>query len=132
MAPPRYAGALNPPFHPSQNHMQSYHPSQQQAFLPPPGHSNSNAANSINSPYSTIAYSAFDRSTPDTLLSSQIGFARGIPNQSHQGYDGMAQVREKQEDTRIRNVWKHNLRQEMATLRALVEEYPYIAMVRIL
>lgn len=57
-----------------------------------------------------------------------MSFARGAPSQPHQGYDGMAPPREKQEDTRIRNVWKHNLKQEMATLRALVEEYPYIAM----
>lgn len=75
------------------------------------------------------AINTFDRGTPDTLLSSQLGFARGVSAQGHQGYDGMAHPREKQEDTRIRNVWKHNLRQEMATLRALVEEYPYIAMV---
>lgn len=75
------------------------------------------------------AVNTFDRGTPDTLLSSQLGFARGVSAQGHQGYDGMAHPREKQEDTRIRNVWKHNLRQEMATLRALVEEYPYIAMV---
>ena len=31
---------------------------------------------------------------------------------------------------RIREVWKHNLHEEMAVLRDLVEKYPYIAMVR--
>lgn len=31
---------------------------------------------------------------------------------------------------RIRDVWKHNLEEEMALLRELVEDYPYIAMVR--
>lgn len=30
---------------------------------------------------------------------------------------------------RIREVWKHNLEDEMAVLRDLVDEYPYIAMV---
>ena len=30
---------------------------------------------------------------------------------------------------RIRDVWKHNLEEEMALLRQLVERYPYIAMV---
>jgi hypothetical protein len=130
MAPPRYAGALNPPFHPSQNHMQSYHHSQQQSFLPPPGHSNSNAPNTISSPFSMApTVNTFDRGTPDTLLSSQMGFGRGVSAQAHQAYDGLLHSREKHEDTRIRNVWKHNLRQEMATLRALVDEYPYIAMV---
>lgn len=32
---------------------------------------------------------------------------------------------------RIREVWKHNLHEEMAVLRDLVDKYPYIAMVRI-
>lgn len=31
---------------------------------------------------------------------------------------------------RIREVWKHNLQEEMAVLRDVVEKYPYIAMVR--
>jgi CCR4-NOT transcription complex subunit 7/8 len=30
---------------------------------------------------------------------------------------------------RIREVWKHNLNEEMANLRDLVDKYPYIAMV---
>ena len=30
---------------------------------------------------------------------------------------------------RIREVWKHNLHEEMAVLRELVDKYPYIAMV---
>lgn len=30
---------------------------------------------------------------------------------------------------RIREVWKHNLEDEMAVLRDLVQDYPYIAMV---
>lgn len=32
---------------------------------------------------------------------------------------------------RIREVWKHNLHEEMAVLRDLVDKYPYIAMVSI-
>lgn len=31
--------------------------------------------------------------------------------------------------SRIRDVWKHNLAQEMAVLRSLVDKYPYISMV---
>ena len=128
--PPRYTGALNPSFHPSQNHLQSYHP-QQQSFLPPPGHTNSQNPNAISSPFSSLGQTAvntFDRSTPDTLLSGQMGFGRGVSNHNHASYDGMAQPRKKQEDSRIRNVWKHNLKQEMAMLRSLVDDYPYIAM----
>lgn len=34
-----------------------------------------------------------------------------------------------QAKSRIRDVWKHNLHEEMATLRDLVDKYPYIAMV---
>jgi CCR4-NOT transcription complex subunit 7/8 len=30
---------------------------------------------------------------------------------------------------RIREVWKHNLHEEMANLRDLVDKYPYVAMV---
>lgn len=30
---------------------------------------------------------------------------------------------------RIRDVWKHNLNDEMATIRLLIEKYPYISMV---
>lgn len=36
-----------------------------------------------------------------------------------------------QAKSRIREVWKHNLHEEMATLRDLVDRYPYIAMVGI-
>jgi len=31
--------------------------------------------------------------------------------------------------TRIREVWRNNLAQEMQMLRSLVEKYPYISMV---
>lgn len=33
---------------------------------------------------------------------------------------------------RIREVWKHNLHEEMKVLRDLVDHYPYVAMVRVL
>ena len=75
---------------------------------------------------------AFDRSTPDSsILGSQVGqmgFGRPLPGQGHQQFDGVGSGRENKDDSRIRNVWKQNLKQEMATLRDLVEEYPYIAM----
>lgn len=38
-------------------------------------------------------------------------------------------VRAQSNKGRIREVWKHNLHEEMATLRRLVDSYPYIAMV---
>ena len=33
-------------------------------------------------------------------------------------------------NSRIRQVWRHNLEQEMAVLRQLIIKYPYVSMVR--
>ena len=51
--------------------------------------------------------------------------------QLHQAHDGRLALDAKAGavKTRIRDVWKHNLAQEMAVLRQLVEKYPYISMV---
>lgn len=67
---------------------------------------------------------------------AQMGFARGAQMQQqqlHQAHDGRLALEPKAgaAKTRIRDVWKHNLAQEMATLRQLVEKYPYISMVRL-
>lgn len=53
--------------------------------------------------------------------------------QLHQTHDGRLALEAKAGavKTRIRDVWKHNLAQEMAVLRQLVEKYPYISMVRL-
>ena len=66
---------------------------------------------------------------------AQMGFARGAQMQKqqlHQAHDGRLALETKAGavKTRIRDVWKHNLAQEMAVLRHLVEKYPYISMVR--
>lgn len=60
---------------------------------------------------------------------AQLGFAHGATlqqtahnNMNEQGNRGMAKGR-------IREVWKHNLAEEMETLRRLVDRYPYISMV---
>jgi hypothetical protein len=65
---------------------------------------------------------------------AQMGFARGAQMQQqqlHQAHDGRFTLEGKAGGvkTRIRDVWKHNLAQEMAVLRSLVEKYPYISMV---
>jgi CCR4-NOT transcription complex subunit 7/8 len=68
---------------------------------------------------------------------AQMGFVRGAQmqqqQQPHQGQDGRLVIEGKANSikTRIRDVWKHNLAQEMAVLRRLVERYPYISMVRL-
>ncbi|KKK15027.1 hypothetical protein P175DRAFT_0509919 [Aspergillus ochraceoroseus IBT 24754] len=64
---------------------------------------------------------------------AQMGFARGAQMQQqqlHQVHDGRLTLDGKASGvkTRIRDVWKHNLAQEMAVLRQLVEKYPYISM----
>ncbi|KAI9929837.1 hypothetical protein ASPWEDRAFT_167502 [Aspergillus wentii DTO 134E9] len=64
---------------------------------------------------------------------AQMGFARGAQMQQqqlHQAHDGRLALEGKAGavKTRIRDVWKHNLAQEMAVLRHLVEKYPYISM----
>jgi CCR4-NOT transcription complex subunit 7/8 len=51
------------------------------------------------------------------------------PGQQQQGHGMGGEVHPKAKG-RIREVWRHNLHEEMATLRELVENYPYIAMVR--
>ena len=47
----------------------------------------------------------------------------------HLGMEYSPNVRAQPNKGRIREVWKHNLHEEMATLRKLVDHYPYIAMV---
>jgi len=141
MAPPRYGNqSMNGPYHIPQNHLQSHNPVQQHGGLPPPTHlgtpSFGAAGSSTTSPFALAGHlnPAFDRGLPDgsTMLPSQMaqmGFVRGGPVHGHQSYDGLAHPVDNKDDSRIRNVWKQNLQQEMDTLRRLVEEYPYIAMV---
>jgi CCR4-NOT transcription complex subunit 7/8 len=126
---------MNAPFH-SQNHMQSYNPSQQHGTLPPPQHlgtpSFGGVGTTSTSPFSIGGHinASFDRGMQDAgIMTGQgaMGFGRGIPGQQ-QAFDGLPHARPDKDDSRIRNVWKQNLAQEMAMLRRLVEEYPYIAM----
>jgi CCR4-NOT transcription complex subunit 7/8 len=154
MPPPanRYGQqAMNGPFHIQQNHMLQQHPQAQQhhapqhnSGLPPPimggnpgfglGNANSNA-----SPFSiagSMNSGGFDRGLADSSgaglgsHAAQMSFARGGPvhHNAARDFDGMP-LRETKQGARIRNVWKTNLAAEMETLRQLVEEYPYIAMV---
>jgi CCR4-NOT transcription complex subunit 7/8 len=49
--------------------------------------------------------------------------------QIHPGLVDHQPLRQHGNRGRIREVWKHNLEEEMAVLRDLVDKYPYIAMV---
>ncbi len=63
---------------------------------------------------------------------AQMGFAHGAALQQ-QGHNGISEQggRGMVKQGRIREVWKHNLQEEMDTLRRLVDRYPYISMVRV-
>ena len=68
---------------------------------------------------------------------AQMRFARGgasLQDQQGQlvGHDSMATAAGARGPTRIREVYKHNLAQEMAVIRQLVDRYPYVSMVRTL
>lgn len=65
---------------------------------------------------------------------AQMGFAHGAALQQQQQAANDAMSIAGQAKTghgRIREVWKHNLHEEMAILRELVDRYPYISMVHI-
>ena len=60
------------------------------------------------------------------------GFAHGAQIQQQQAREAIRRgstATKAQKQTRIREVWQHNLAQEMQNLRDLVEKYPYISMV---
>jgi CCR4-NOT transcription complex subunit 7/8 len=106
-------------------------------------------ANAQMSPFSGVNGNSFGgnglnggATFPDTGFGSQsarMGFAHGHSaaamqhphhGQTHHGLADHPSVRPQQNKGRIREVWKHNLHEEMAVLRDLVDRYPYIAMVR--
>ena len=69
---------------------------------------------------------------------ARMGFAHGPGLQQPQHGGGQVQhnvlmehptMRTQPNKGRIREVWKHNLHEEMAVLRDMVDKYPYIAMV---
>lgn len=107
-------------------------------MLPPP-HLAASAAfgpgnSASTSPFALAgaATNGFDRGLTDNgglLGQGQGAYGRGGATQAHQLYDSASHMHAAKDDPRIRNVWQHNLKQEMANLRELVDTYPYIAMV---
>lgn len=158
MPPPvgRYGpSGLNAPFtHLQQAHLQQqsqqHHPAHAQsanAGLPPPslgghpgfapGNPNSNVNPFLANGVSVGGFAGAGDGGGTGLAShaAQMGFVRGAQmqqqQQAHQAHDARLAIEGKSGTvkTRIRDVWRHNLAQEMAVLRGLVERYPYISMV---
>ncbi|KAJ5104790.1 hypothetical protein NUU61_002137 [Penicillium alfredii] len=155
MPPPvgRYGpSGLGAPYSLQQAHLQSQPPHAQSAnsALPPPslgghpgfaGNPNTNmnpftlSGAGISSGMSVAGFAGAADGGGTGLAShaAQMGFARGAQMQQqqlHQGHDGRLALESKAGavKSRIRDVWKHNLAQEMAVLRQLVDKYPYISM----
>lgn len=65
-------------------------------------------------------------------VAAQQGFARGAAMQEHSAHQLEAASLDNKSgaNSRIRQVWRHNLEQEMAVLRQLIIKYPYVSMVR--
>lgn len=61
---------------------------------------------------------------------ARIGFAHGAQH-AHQQSHNLSEHSSRPQGaakSRIRDVWKHNLAEEMAILRELIDDYPYVAM----
>lgn len=62
-------------------------------------------------------------------VAAQQGFARGAAMQEHTHQAEVASLGIKNGALgRIREVWRHNLEQEFAVLRQLIQKYPYVSM----
>lgn len=63
---------------------------------------------------------------------AQMGFAHGAALQQQHGHEAANSnaYATKGSNSRIREVWRSNLKQEMGVLRQLIQKYPYISMVR--
>ena len=145
MAPPQHPqrfGAPNNNLPP--HYQQQQYPSHSQSGLPPPslgganpGFMNVNSMNG-NNPFSMngnalsisggfgAAGLGMAGGTGLASQAAQMGFAAAG---QHNGMGESGGPRGAAKPPRIRDVWKHNLEEEMALLRQLVERYPYIAMV---
>jgi len=121
------------------------HPSSQHPSLGNPSYLGPNAQLSPFAPNGALGLAGalnpgggFGVGSSETGLGSQaarMGFAHGAhlqqqQQQHHQQSHVLEHQTRGQGKGRIREVWKHNLHEEMAVIRDLVDKYPYIAMVR--
>ncbi|KAI1335536.1 CAF1-domain-containing protein [Xylariaceae sp. FL0016] len=148
MAPPsRYGGG--PPAMPPYQHQFPSHPSQSHTSHQPSSLANSAYLNAQLSPFATngLGLGAGINAGGGFGVGDQTGFASQA---ARSGFQHAAQLQHQQQQHphqqshnihgersarlgggakgRIREVWKHNFEEEMATLMELVEDYPYVAM----
>lgn len=137
------------PSHPSQSHPSSHQPPSlaNPAYLAANPQLSPFAANGLGLGGGGMNAAAAAAAAAGFGVGDQTGFAS---HAARSGFQHAAQLQQQQHPhqqshtlggerpartggpgkARIRDVWKHNLEEEMALLRELVEEYPYIAMVR--
>jgi CCR4-NOT transcription complex subunit 7/8 len=116
---------------PTSIHPQASHIQQHNTF----GGMNHNGGASIFGPQGGISSLPSGFAGGGTGLASHaavMGFAHGAALQQQEATrDAMTAVNAARSGHgRIREVWSHNLHEEMAVLRELVDRYPYISMVR--
>lgn len=145
MPPPmqRFGGAPNN----LASHYQQYpHSQAHSAGLPPPSLGNNPGfmnANSMNNPFAVNGNAlsisggfggsglGMPGGTGLASQAAQMGFANASMQQhGHNGVGEAGSRNRAKGESRIREVWKNNLAEEMAILRQLVDQYQYIAMVR--
>lgn len=153
----RYGSQVLPggPFsHLQQQAHLSQHTSQHQppgsAGLPPPSFPSFNAQHGFGQANNNANISAFASSANTNALPGGFGTGSGLNSREAMArFNHGAEIQREQQQRdaasrssggvptskhhmkgRIRDVWRHNLDQEMQVLRALVEKYTYISMVK--
>lgn len=127
------------PSHPSQSHQP---PSLAQGYLTNPQLGAFGAANGIGLGSGMGANAGFGVGGDQTGLNShaaRMGFAHAAQLQQQQHPHQQSHVMSGDQSTRqaggnksrIRDVWRHNMEDEMGLLRELIDDYQYVAMVSI-
>ncbi|KAI1854500.1 hypothetical protein JX265_007631 [Neoarthrinium moseri] len=133
------------PSHPSQSHAASHQPpslASQGYQMSPFGAANGlgalGAAMNTGAGFGVGNLAGAADQTGLASHAARMGFAHGAtlqqqqhPHQQSHGLGGEHTTRPSgAAKGRIRDVWRHNLTEEMAILRELVDDYPYVSMVR--
>ena len=137
MAPPhpqRFGGGMQH-YQQYPTHSQSHTPGLPPPALGPnPSFMNANSMGGGSNPFAGLSggFGGSSLGMPGgTGLASQAAQLAYAGAGQQQGHNGVGEAGSRnQAKGRIRDVWKGNLEEEMALLRHLVDDFPYIAMVR--